>query len=86
MKTTIYILLLLPLALFGQSQNVVDNNPYIEVIGSAEKEIMPNIITIRIVLQETNDKNKIAIEEQERNLKESLKRDGFDLANLVIRN
>lgn len=86
MKTIVSILLFFPLVLFGQNQNLLDNHPYIEVIGSAEKEIVPNIITIRIVLQENNDKNKIAIEEQENNLKEKLKSNGFDLNNLVIRN
>ncbi|WDF47177.1 SIMPL domain-containing protein [Chryseobacterium sp. KACC 21268] len=86
MKTIIHFLLFFPLAFFGQNMNMVDNNPYIEVIGSAEKEIAPNIITLRIVLQETNDKNKITIDEQERTLKEKLKAGGFDLKNLVIRN
>lgn len=86
MKTIIHFLLFFPLAFFGQNMNMVDNNPYIEVIGSAEKEIAPNIITLRIVLQETNDKNKITIDEQERTLKEKLKASGFDLKNLVIRN
>lgn len=86
MKTIIHFLLFFPLAFFGQNMNMVDNNPYIEVIGSAEKEIAPNIITLRIILQETNDKNKITIDEQERTLKEKLKASGFDLKNLVIRN
>lgn len=37
-------------------------------------------------MQETNDKNKISIDEQETTLKEKLKANGFDLKNLVIRN
>lgn len=86
MKTIVLLLLLLPFAIYGQNQNMVDNNPYIEVIGSAEKEISPNIITLRIVLQETNDKNKISIDEQEKILKEKLGASGFDLKNLVIKN
>lgn len=86
MKSVVSILLILPLFVFSQIQNSSENIPSIEVIGIAEKEIAPNKITIKIVLQENNDKIKISIEEQENKLKTKLKEQNFDTNKLLIQN
>lgn len=85
MKKLLIPLLLLPFMLFAQEESDFGDQAYIEVVGSAEKEIAPNIINLRIVLQETNEKNKIPINDQEARLKEKLKAKGFDLDKLLIR-
>lgn len=86
MKALITLLLLIPLFASAQQITTLDNIPYIEVIGIAEKEITPNIITFKISLQENNDKNKINIEEQERKLIAQLKEEKLDFNKLLIDN
>jgi uncharacterized protein YggE len=74
------------MSLFGQTkiENVVEQ-PYIEVTGTAEKEIIPDEIYIGIVIREKYvGKVKTTIEEQEGKLKEALKTIGIDLANLYM--
>lgn len=59
--------------------------PYIEVNGTAEKEIIPDEIYITIVIRERYvNKTKVSIEEQEEKLKSALKSNGIDLANLTL--
>jgi len=59
--------------------------PSIEVVGNGEMEIVPNEIYISFTLKERMDgKNKITIEEQEKDLKKQLQKAGFDLANLSL--
>jgi len=63
----------------------VQETPYIEVVGNGEMEIVPNEIFISFTLKERMDgKNKINIEEQEKELKKQLQKAGFDLANLSL--
>ena len=52
--------------LFSQNsqKNFIDQ-PYIEVIGQAETEIIPNEIYVRIILSENVKKGRISIEKQE---------------------
>jgi len=60
-------------------------NPFIEVVGNGEMEIVPNEIYISFTLKERMDgKSKITIEEQEKGLKKQLQKAGFDLANLSL--
>jgi uncharacterized protein YggE len=88
MKKLFSVLLLLPF--FAVAQNAsfpgVDQSPYIEVTGSAEKEITPDEISIRIILQETAEKNRVSIKELEEKLKARLKASGIDLSKLVLQN
>lgn len=80
------VILITTMSLFGQTkiENVVDQ-PYIEVTGTAEKEIIPDEIYIGIVIREKYvGKIKTTIEEQEGKLKEALKTIGIDLANLYM--
>lgn len=59
--------------------------PNIEVVGVGELEIVPNEIYISFTLKERMDgRNKITIEDQEKELKRQLQKAGFDLANLSL--
>ncbi|UUV22084.1 SIMPL domain-containing protein [Paenimyroides aestuarii] len=68
------------------SQNL-QTSPFIEVVGTAEKEIVPDEIIIAITLKEhTDSKNKISIEEQEASLLSELKKKGIPLEQLTLEN
>lgn len=59
--------------------------PYIEVTGTAEKEVVPDQIFVEIVIREKYENRiKISIEEQEVKLRNSIKSLGIDLANLYL--
>ena len=67
------LLLLLGFALPLSGQSTLENQPYIEVTGIAEKEVVPDEIYLAITLKEKYvNKVKVTIEEQESKLKESL--------------
>jgi uncharacterized protein len=69
---------------YGQNTGV-DDVPYIEVNGTAEKEIIPDEIFIDITIRERyNNKTKVSIEEQEEKLKKAVKSLGIDLSNLFL--
>jgi len=83
MKTvilSIQIFLLSSFYLFSQNgeKNFIDQ-PYIEVTGKIEMEIIPNEIIISIVLNENDKRGKISIENQEKQLISSLKSIGIDI-------
>lgn len=62
-------------------------SPFIEVVGTAEKEIVPNEIIIAVILKEhTDSKNKISIEEQEASLLSELKKKGISSEQLTLEN
>lgn len=62
-----------------------DNIPYITVNGTAEKEVVPDIIYISIVLQDkVVNKANYTIAAQEEKLKKSLQALGIDLKNLSL--
>jgi hypothetical protein len=70
----------------GYSQtNLSESLPYIEVNGYAEKEVIPNEIYIGIILRERmENKEKISIEFQEKQLKESLNTLNIPISNLSM--
>ena len=60
-------------------------SPYIEVTGTAEKEVVPDEIFINITLAERYvNKEKLTIEVQETNFKQALKNIGIDLKELFV--
>jgi uncharacterized protein YggE len=62
-----------------------EQTPYIEVLGSSEKEIVPDEIYVEIVLRERFDnKLKITIEEQEKSLMKALLSIGISLDRLTL--
>ena len=83
---TILLLLILTVAVFGQTTNATkEEKSYIEVTGMAEKEIIPNEIYIAITIRERHEgKEKISIEKQEADLKEALKSIDVSLDNLFL--
>lgn len=59
--------------------------PYIEVIGTAEKEVVPNEIYIGIVIKERYENRvKLSIESQEEKLRTALVAIGIDISNLYL--
>jgi len=67
---------------FSQSgqKNFIDQ-PYIEVTGQIETEIIPNEIYLRIILNENDKKGRISIEKQENQMLAELKTLQIDLEN-----
>lgn len=80
-------ILLISTAIHAQTgdKNFIDQN-YIEVIGKSEMEITPDLIYLKVLLNEKDTKNKISIPELESKMIEKLKEIGIDLAkNLLIK-
>jgi len=71
---------------FGQTNtSKTEEQPYIEVTGTAEQEVIPDEIYIGIVIREKYvSKVKVTIEEQEEKLKNAVKSLGIDLTNLFL--
>lgn len=78
--------LLTTIVIFGQSTAPkTEEQPYIEVTGIAEKEIVPDEIYIGIIIREKYvNKVKVTIDEQEEKLKQAVKSLGIDVANLYL--
>ncbi len=69
----------------AQNSNNCEPKPYIEVTGTSETEITPDEIYITITLLERSEnKEKLTIEKQEKDLKQEIKDLGIDLSNLVL--
>lgn len=78
--------LLTAMLTFGQT-NIpqTEEPPYIEVTGTAEKEVVPDEIYVEIVIREKYENRvKVSIEEQEVKLKNAIRSLGIDLANLYL--
>jgi uncharacterized protein len=90
MKTTVLFLvsfmILTTANIFGQSTTEKPcDQPYIEVNGTAEKEVIPDEIYIGIIVKEKYaNKEKLTIEQQEDKLKLLIQSLNIDLANLVV--
>lgn len=69
---------LFALTLAAQEKNFIDE-PYIEVTGRAEMEVVPDRIYLRIVINEKDNKGKISVEQQEKEMFKQLKAIGIDL-------
>lgn len=82
MKKSFIVISLLVFTLFAQAQtgekNFIDQ-PYIEVTGTAEKEIVPDMIYLKIIVNETDTKGKISIDALEKKMKQRLSDLGIDV-------
>lgn len=80
MKYSILIISLIYMNSWSQigQKNFIDQ-PYIEVVGTFETEIVPNEIYIKITLNENDNKGKTSIEEQEKRIINELKLIGVNL-------
>jgi len=78
--------LLTTILTFGQTNMTkTEEQPYIEITGTAEKEVVPDEIYIGIIIREKYvNKVKVTIEEQEEKLKNAVKSLGIDLTNLYL--
>lgn len=74
-KFSLLLLLTFSLATYGQTKT--DNQqdkPFIDVTGTAEKEVIPDEIFINIVIRERYvNREKITVEAQEDKLKSAMK-------------
>ena len=61
----------------SQTKNFIDQ-PYVEVNGNADTAITPDEIYIKITISESDTKNKISVEDQERQMVDALKALGID--------
>ena len=79
-------LLALSIALATQAQTTkTEEKPYIEVTGTAEKEVVPDIIYITITLKDKLvNKDSYTVIQQETKLKQALQQAGIDLKNLSL--
>lgn len=83
MKKFIFPLILIILSGFAFAQSSEKNfidQPYIEVTGTAEMEIVPDIIYLKITINETDTKGKISLGSLEKNMKQCLGELGIDVA------
>lgn len=70
---------------FAQEAKDQDRQPFIEVVGTAEKEVMPDLIYITIILKDkTINKHSLTINEQEVKLKNILEKLNIDFTNLML--
>lgn len=86
MKTlTLLFLLCISSMLFAQTgeKNFIDQN-YIEVNGKAELLVVPNQIYLKIFLNEKDTKNKITVDELERQMMQKFKEIGLDITKDVF--
>jgi hypothetical protein len=65
----------------NNNNQIANEAPYIEVVGTAELNVEPDEIYIKILLFEDSDN---PIEKQEQNLKTALQNIGIDIKNLTI--
>jgi uncharacterized protein YggE len=86
--TLIALLFLLTFSAIAQNNTKsVHEEPYIELTGTAEMDVVPDEIYIGIVIREKYDgKTKITIEEQEQKLKTILTSVGIDVKKLYLSN
>ncbi|WP_298397053.1 SIMPL domain-containing protein [Flavobacterium sp.] len=87
-NTFLFLAILFSYVLSAQNDLIFkekDTKPFIEVNGTAEKEVMPDRIYIAITLTEksTNDKDD-SIQKQEENLRKGLAETGVDLKELFL--
>lgn len=69
----------------AQTKNFIDQ-PYLEVVGSADTLITPNEIYIKINIQEKDTRDRISVEEQELKMVNALKSLGIDIEKNLTTN
>jgi uncharacterized protein YggE len=80
-----FLLVLTPFVISAQQTGSSSETPYIEVVGTAERSIVPDEIYVSINLHERYEgKNKVGIEKQEKNLKNELADAGIPLDQLSL--
>jgi uncharacterized protein len=87
MKKSIYIMILglLTFNVSGQTgiKNFIDQN-YIEVVGKSEMEIAPDLIYIKVNINEKDTKNKVPVTELEKSMVSTLEKLGIDVSKDLL--
>ena len=85
MKKTIVLAaaLLIAAGASAQEKNFLDK-PYIEVIGKADMEVTPDEIYVRIVINEKDNKGKVSVEQQEKEMFRRLKAAHIDIEKDLV--
>jgi hypothetical protein len=80
MRKLFLVLLIIPFLSYGQTgdKNFIDQN-YIEVTGNSEMEISPDLIYIKILINEKDNKNKTSLSDRENIMISKLKEIGIDI-------
>ena len=78
-------LVLISTAINAQSgdKNFIDQN-YVEVVGKSEMEITPDLIYLKVLLNEKDMKNKISVSDLEAKMLDKLKVIGIDLSTDLL--
>lgn len=86
MKLSSFLLIaILAICNLLKAQVPVEPAPYIEIAGTAEKEIMPDEIYVSVTIRERMDgKERITLDVQEKNFKDLLKKINIDLNLLFL--
>lgn len=82
MKKLLLLAAVLLLAAPGIRAQVINPNAfenYISVTGKSEREVVPNEIYVRIVINENDTKGKVPVEQQQRRMIDALKKLGVDV-------
>jgi len=81
MRKLIFLLVFLPCLTIAQTgqKNFIDQN-YIEVTGKSEMEIVPDLIYLKILINEKDIKSKLTLSEREKLMIETLKQIGIDIS------
>lgn len=70
---------------FGQTQTNIEQKPYIELTGHAEKKIVPDEIYLLITIKERESgRDRITIEQQEKDLRQALNELNIPLELLTV--
>ena len=84
-KNLLTIFLLASISSFAQVEKPPVQKPFIEVTGTASREVIPDRIFISIVLSDKIvDKEPYSIQSQEQKLRQSLSKINIDLNNLYL--
>ena len=74
------------MSLSAQEKNFIDLN-YVEVTGRAEMEVSPDEIYVRITINEKDNRGKVSVDQQERDMFNRLKDAGVDIEkDLTVQN
>lgn len=84
MKRLLLILVFTPMLSYGQGdKNFIDQN-YMEVTGKSEMSVTPDLIYIKVLVNEKDNKNKTPLVEREKSMMKMLKDIGVDTEKDVL--
>jgi len=78
-----FITLFISTASIGQNRSFIDQ-PFIEVTGTAHREVIPDEIYLQVILKEKDNKGKESIEELESKMIKKLEALGIDIEKQLV--